>query len=205
MGLSFGLLIFVALARLVENSQGLKATHRIASGLFLLAFTVGLVRIAFLKTEASYNAVVWMPLLACVAVSARGSDFRSWIVVVALMLPAVGLTRSSVLLAVQFNPRSVSFNEVRHRIRELPLQESSVTKGLWIAVDDVTKVTFTNVDDPARKRFFVRQQANTGQADPPAFAGYRLIESRYRPGLTVLGLPFSRTPGGWGFAVYEAQ
>ena len=44
---------------------------------------VVLMRVAFVKTEASYNAVICMPFLACLSLSGR-TRFQAWAVVGAL-------------------------------------------------------------------------------------------------------------------------
>jgi len=205
LGLSFGLLGVAAVTRITLVARSLERSHLIVFGLLLVLFSAGFIRIAILKTEASYNnAVVWVPLLACLGLSGNPGRRRSWLVVLALVLPAMGIARSSVILAGQFDSRAVGFREVREKIREMTPLGCAVSPGLWMAVDDVTKVTFTNPADP-QQRFFVRQETNTGQSYPTDYPGYELLDNRFAPGIKVFGLPLARTSGGWQFAVYEEQ
>src|SRR5262245_6842327 len=194
---SFGLIVIAAVSRLCDPDQ----RPRNAALVLLLAFAIGVTRLAFWKTEASYNAVVWMPLLVCFAVSGH-KRWREWAVIGALLLPAMGFVRSSVMLARQFQPDSISFRDAQARIRELAPSGCAVTSGLWMAAFGSEAVVTNSTDQP--DRFFVQQQTFMGLRAPRERPGYRLIENRFGEGFTVLGLPLSRTPGGWNFAVYEA-
>ena len=183
-------------------APSLMHTRRIVFTLAVLAFAAGLTRVAFVKTEAFYNAVVWLPLLGALAVATRARMAGAVALGVALVLPVVGLVRSSVVLAHQFRTGAVTFAEVRDVMTALPGGEFSVTGGLWLAVDLPASAVFTTRDRPER-RFFVLQQVNTGQTTPPAIDGYAVRLDRFGRGARVLGIPVSRTGGGWNFAVYE--
>jgi hypothetical protein len=204
---SLALLAVAATPNFWALGRVLPRPRRIAFGVFVVLFFAGLTVIAFLKTEASYNAVVYMPLLASAGVARRPCGSRSWrsyAVLVALLFPAAGLFRSSVILAGRFGSHAVGFREVRETIQQLTPLGCEITSGLWMAADDVTRVTIRNGSSP-EQRFVIRQQTYTGRADPPEFPGYTLVENRYGRGLNVLGLPLTRTPGGWEFAVYERR
>ena len=95
-----------------------------------------------------------------------------------------------------------STDDVRDRIGAIAPEQLSITPGLWLAADDMTRVAVAGLNRPERT-FFIRQQTKSGQAAPPPLAGYRLEEDHYHSGLHVFGIPISRTPGGWEFALYE--
>jgi hypothetical protein len=202
LAVSVGLLIIAAAAGLGDSVRRLPIARQVIAGVLLAAFCLAMIRIAFLKTEASYNAVVWMPVLACIAVSSGTSRWRTVFVTVALLFPAAGLARSGIVLSRQFQPESVTFGEARQRIQELAVRRCSVSSGLWLVVDDVRGVAIEDRDAPEGE-CFVRQQTMTGMASPPTYPGFRLVEDRYGPGIRLFGIPLSRTPGGWEFAVYE--
>jgi hypothetical protein len=199
---SLALLLAGAVSRLVDLERHRSTSHRIAVSLASALFAVGLARLAFLKTEASYNAVVWMPLLACVTLSGQ-ARWHVCAVIGVLVFPAIGLVRSSVVLAQQFRQQTVTFRDAQEKIHELAPLGCSVSSGLWMAAWGFEGVTTSDGPGTSR-RFFVRQQTNMGQARPPSVPGYRLLDDRFGGGTTVLGLPLTRTPGGWNFAVYES-
>ena len=194
----------VALAAVPALSQmvrGFSRARRVLFGVAILAFAVGLFRIALVKTEASYNATVWIPLGACLAVS---SD-RRWaraLVASVLVFPALGMLRSTVLLAAQSRPGVASFADVQARIRQVTPFGCAISPGLWLAADEPARLQLVG-RDVISARFQVRQQADTGLSHPISLPGYRLIEDRFSPPVTLLGVPLSRGGGGWGFAVYE--
>lgn len=202
LGVSFAVLTVGAAAQLTTFGRDIHRPQWIAGAFFTCLLLAGLFRFAFLKTEASYNAVVLMPLFACLALSRYRSAWTSHLLVFALMLPVVGLSRSSLILARQFRPNAVTFTDVRNKIRELAPFGCDITTGLWLAVDNVAAVGIRAADRPS-SRFFVVQQTNTGRSTPTELFGYRLVDNQFGSPLTVLGLPLSRTSGGWEYAVYE--
>jgi hypothetical protein len=155
-----------------------------------------------MKSEASYNVAVWIPLWVSLALSGRPSRWRTGAVVLALALPVLGLGRSALVLSRQFRPDTVTFSFLRSTIQRLALDGCRVTPGLWLAAEGTEGVTFGNPGE-APARFALVQQTDTGRSQPPAYNGYRLVANYFRPGITVFGMPVSRTSGGWEFAEYE--
>ena len=183
------------LGRVIRPLQGGRRTAVISVTLLIAA---ALIRLAFVKTEASYNAVVWMPVSAAVALSHRPPRWCVWAVTVALVLPALGLARSSVILARQFSPHVVGFDEARTRLHELTPMGCVASSGLWMAADMAGGATTSGT----RPECIVRQQTYTGASRPPELPGYQLVENRFAPATRLLGIPIARTAGGWQFAVY---
>ena len=178
--------------------------RRASGGLLVLGFAVGLTRVAFVKTEASYNAVVWIPVLAAAAVAGLSAPRGAWIPIAVLGLPVIGIARSSLVLAAQFQPGAVSFRDARARIEPLVAKGASITPGLWLAAGNHSPIVLAVKDGPS-ETFFVRQESKTGIAAPPEYPGFALTVNEFRPGARFLGLPLARTAGGWEFAVYERK
>ena len=188
---------------LVESSESLTGWRRTALAATVAGFSIGLARVALVKTEASYNAVVWIPLMACLVVSRRQA-LHAWLVILALAMPAAGLLRSSVILAAQSSPTAVSFDQISERLRQLAPADCTVSQGLWMASDHPAEIHIIGRDQAAT-RFLVLQQAYTGRSVPKPVQGYRLVENHFGGPVRILGVPISRTPGGWEFAVYERE
>jgi len=199
--ISFALLAAVAGRRVLDVQPSRSRTQTAVFAALAAIFGLGLVRLALLKTEASYNAVVWMPLFASIAASGR-SRWQSWAVVIAFVFPAIGFVRSSAVLASQLRPNAVSFHDAQEAIRGLTPSGCSVSSGLWMAASDSVAVTVGAMPStPAR--YYVRQQANLGLSSPPDLPGYRLVQNRFGAAVRLFGLPVARTASGWNFAVYE--
>jgi hypothetical protein len=198
LAVTFGAVLVGASRQSVRVFAGLRAWRRIVFAASLAFFYAGLARTAFLKTEAAYNAAIWIPLLACLSL-ASASRLAPWVVAAAFALPAAGLARSSAILATQFEPDAVAFADVRNRLRALAPSGCSATPGLWLAASGLG-MEIAGVDRGAP--CLILQQAKTGRAEPPTLPGYRLIENAFRPGVMTMGVPISRTRGGWEYAVY---
>lgn len=203
LSLSFLLLIAAVAGRLVRVANRLEPSFRVAFICVLMIFGAGLLRTAVLKSEAAYNAVVWLPLLGSLVLVGDTSRWRTAVVVIALCGPAAGWMRAGAILEQRFEAGAITFDAASTRINQLIGQGCAITPGLWLAVDDLTKARFIDRTHLGSDRCVVVQQARTGQAVPPLLTGYRLVESEFRGGARVFGLPISRTLGGWEFAVYE--
>ncbi len=198
---SFALLAVAAAMRVIDARPRDSKTQTVAFAALAATFGLGVARLAFLKSEASYNAVAWMPLLASIAASSR-TRWQSWAVVIAFVFPVIGFVRSTAVLASQLQPHAVSFRDAQEAIRGLTPSGCSVSSGLWMAASGSAAVTAGGMPStPAR--YYVRQQANFGLSSPPELPGYRLVENRFGGGVRLFGLPLARTAGGWNFAVYE--
>ncbi|MCC7007729.1 MAG: hypothetical protein IT184_02840 [Acidobacteria bacterium] len=200
LGLTMVLLAGGALNIVVQRLASLSMSRRVVAAASVTLFAAGLARTALLKSEASYNAIVWMPLLAALALSAPRRRVGELVLLLALMPPVAGAVRTAALLAGQYRSTAVTYDDVRRRLRALPADELSISGGLWLAADDSAAVGIIG-RDPLR-RFVVQQQAKTGQQQPGALAGYALQEDRFGPGSSLWRLPVARTPGGWEFALY---
>lgn len=204
LGLSCGLLLIGAGARVHILVSGVDGRRKLTALLLLIIAIAAVAELAVVKTEASYNAVVWMPLLACVAVTGRPSRRQAGLVVAALLLPCVGLLRSSIVLAGQFEPGVVGFAEARARLRELAPTGCAVSPGLWMAAGSACQIV-AGAPDQSGAILYVRQETYTGTATPPEFEGYRLVENRFARATRVFDIPVARTAGGWQIAVYRKQ
>jgi hypothetical protein len=204
LALTFGGPALLALHHLGRAGRSLPPLRRTVVGVAAALFALGLARIAFMKTEASYNAIVWIPLLAALAGRRPRPPLVAWLLVAALALPATGGARSAALLARQFRADAVSFAEVRGLLGALPAADTAVATSLWLAAPDPAAAHYAERDDGAR-RWVVRAQTHSGRTDPPAVEGYAVRRHRYGPGVRVLGLPLSRTPNGWEYALYERR
>jgi hypothetical protein len=204
LAISIAILLTMSAARVREALSTLPRERRLvllgAAGLFV----GGLIRLALVKTEASYNAVVYVPLLAALALAAATSRVRAAAAMAALLLPAAGVMRSAVILAGQFEAAAVPFETARHELRRLTGNGCVVTAGLWLASDDPASLRVANPNRP-EGACFVRQESMLGQSAPPAYDGYMLVDDRYRRGASAFGLPIARTTGGWEFAVYVEE
>jgi hypothetical protein len=168
-----------------------------------LLFAVGLWRLAFVKSEASYNAVVWLPALATLALADSRSRWLPRVAVIGLLLPIAGLGRSTLQLA-SARRHTPSFGDLEERLAQVASDDLAVSSGLWLAASDLHRVHVTSIDKPERD-IFVVQQAYTGRSIPPTYTGYRLVENRFGPAVTIMGFPISRTGGGWSYAVYKRE
>jgi len=94
------------------------------------------------------------------------------------------------------------FSRCPSRHRE---QGVEVSSGLFLAVPDPWLVSFTgaNLTSETLPKWRIEQQTYRGAQSPPSFAGYELVENRFGRGVKILGVPVSRTPGGWEYAVFR--
>ena len=117
----------------------------------------------------------------------------------------LGLARSGLILGHQFTEEAISFHNVRLVIEKKIKEGVEVSPGLFLAVPDPRLVTFAG--GQSRKRVFplwrIEQQAYKGVQNPPDVSGYRLTENKFGGPIRIFGLPISRTPGGWEYALYR--
>jgi len=196
--LSFGVIAIGAISWLFHRGREINRGWILWIPAFV--FMLALWRLAFVKSEAVYNAVVWTPLLACLAAANRQSSLRAAMLVLALLAPVAGLTRNALLLASS-RSEAPSFAQLHERLATVDHGELAVSSGLWLAVDNPVRVQVTPSDAPTGSTF-VEQQAYTGRSSPRQYDGYRLVENRFGPPITLLGLPISRGSSGWSYAVY---
>jgi hypothetical protein len=79
-----------------------------------------------------------------------------------------------------------------------------VSKGLWLAVPELGRVTYGRPGyGCAEPRWFIDQQVATGRAAPVEYSGYRLVDDRFTGPVRIFGFPISRAPTGWQYALYE--
>ena len=170
-----------------------------------LAFLSGLAKVAFFKTEASYNAVVWIPVAVAIVAGIFQARVTRMILLGSLCLPVLGLARSALILGNQFTKNAVSFHEVQRVINSKVGQGVEVSSGLFLAVPDPWLVSFTgaNLTSETLPKWRIEQQTYRGAQSPPSLAGYELVENRFGRGVKILGVPVSRTPGGWEYAVFR--
>jgi hypothetical protein len=175
----------------------------LTTGLMLL-FALAIYRVAFVKSEAAYNAIVWMPLFAAVWLTSLERRFQLLLLIIALALPMVGLFRSSLLLVSQIST-GPSFAEVRGVISRRVNEGVLVSKGLFLAVPDLRRVQIgkPGETDASQPVWFIDQQMATGRTKPRQYAGYDMVLDEFRPSVRVFGLPISRAPTGWQYSLYR--
>lgn len=88
--LTFGTLLLAAAVLVVDLARRQTRPRQMAVAVLSGVFLVGLARLAFVKTEASYNAVVWLPLAGAMAVASVRSTRPLLFCVGVLALPALG-------------------------------------------------------------------------------------------------------------------
>ena len=167
-----------------------------------LLFLVGLGKIAFSKTEASYNAVVWIPIFMAILLTKKLSKIPRVALLFSLALPVLGLARGGLVLMHQFREEAVSLREVSSVISAKEKDGIQISTGLFLAAPDPKLVSFGGGPEPLWR---MEQQTNRGVREPRDLSGYRLVENRFGGPIRILGLPISRTPGGWEYALYRRK
>ena len=202
---TFAVSFVLASWSLVRTAPNLSLLRRIMFCSLGLAFLSGLAKVAFFKTEASYNAVVWIPVAVAIGAGFSQARLTQMILLGSLCLPVLGLTRSGLILGNQFTNNAVSFNEVQRVIDSKVRQGVEVSSGLFLAVPDPRLVSFAGANSTPERlpRWRIEQQTYRGAQSPPSLAGYELVENRFGRGVKILGVPVSRTPGGWEYAVFR--
>lgn len=202
--LSFGVPFLYLLSCVPYAIRNLNKITQISCLLIAGLFVVGIVRTSFVKSEAYYNAVVWIPVLAVALISSPCKLMgRIWLI--SLLFLAVGFGRQSLILFHQFREGAVSYQEIQNLIRDKTADGIEISSGLFMAADNPKNVFF-NKTGPAgseKKLWVVLQQSYRGQEDAPSVPGYELIKTTFSPGIRWFDLRISRTPGGWEYAVYR--
>lgn len=195
----------IATATLRHRPEGVSLLRWIASLIAAVVFGGLLIKLAFVKTEASYNAVVWLPVFLAAMLACSQSVMKNPLILICLALPLLGWLRSWVCLLHQTRENTVGFAEVQEIIRGKEKEGIQVSRGLFLAVSNPQKVFFeqSHGNPPGIPGWRIEQQTNRGLSEPPDFPGYRLVENRFGPPIKILGLPLSRTPGGWEYALYQ--
>ena len=196
---TFGITALLALRCVLQGirNQTIAARYNFAALLFFFLFGVG--KVAFFKTEASYNAVVWIPLFLAVLLSGEIKKASRIAPLFALALPILGLARSSLVLIQQFKAEAVLFQEVQEVILAKEKDGIQISPGLFLAAPDPRQVSFGEMETPWR----MEQQTNRGVSQPPEIPGYRLVKNRFGSPIRILSLPISRAPGGWEYSLYQ--
>lgn len=195
----------MAAATLRHRPEGVSLLRWIASLVVAVVFGGLLFKLAFVKTEASYNAVVWLPVFLAGILVCSQSVMKNPLILICLALPLLGWLRSWICLLHQTRENTVGFAEVQEIIRGKEKEGIQVSRGLFLAVSNPEKVFFeqSHGNPPGIPGWRIEQQTNRGLREPPEFPGYRLVENRFGPPIKILGLPISRTPGGWEYALYR--
>ena len=197
---TFGITALIALNCVLKRNNGRENVTRICSLTVLLLFLVGLGKVAFSKTEASYNAVVWIPLFLAILLTEEPDKASRVALLFALFLPVFGLARSSFVLVHQFRAAAVSLSQVSSVILEKEREGIQISTGLFLAAPNLNVVSFGAGSKPLWR---IEQQTNRGVSQPPEIHAYSLEENKFDNPIRILGLPISRTPGGWEYALYR--
>jgi hypothetical protein len=198
-----GLLTWGALLALLKLTSGMVRWRRALVAICVLLFAVAMFRLTVVRGEAAYNIVPLLPVFAAAALHGARISAIPLALIVALALPTAGLARSSVLFASQA-ANGPGFEEVREAIAERVDEGILVSKGLWLAVPELERVSYGRPEFvQQRPRWFIDQQLATGRTSPLAYSGYRLVQDRFSGPVKVFGFPISRAPTGWQYALYE--
>lgn len=204
---SFAVLAGLALWRVVVSMRRVSGFQAVTGAVCLALFGFVLFRTAFVKSEAAYNAIVWLPLFAAVALPAA-TRWAGWIaLLIALSLPVAGLSRSALLLWNQAST-GPSYAEVRAVAQRHLAEGLAVSPGLFIATPDLRQTLFGSGQSylaAARPVWFLDQQVATGRTQPPDYEGYDLVENTFAGPVKIFAMPISRAPTGWQFALYRRQ
>jgi hypothetical protein len=196
---TFGVIALLALKCVLQEIRNQTIAVGYVLSALLFFFLIGVGKVAFLKTEASYNAVVWIPLFLAILLSVEIKNASRIALLFALILPVLGLVRSSLVLIWQFRPEAVSFYEAQDVMVVKEREGIQISSGFFLAAPDPRQVYFGGEATLWR----LEQQTNRGVIQPPEIPGYRLVKNRFGGPIRILGLPISRTPGGWEYALYR--
>jgi hypothetical protein len=202
---SFGLVLLSAIPPVWKRVRAVEVWRRYAVAGALLISAALLFRIAIVKSEAAYNAVVWIPLIAAVAATWPRIVPMQLALLVALFLPTAGVFRFGAVLLSQPHEEA-TYAGLREELERLRGRDVLVSPGLFLAVPELREVRFGRnpaVLQSSPPEWFFDQQYATGRKSPAAYEGYELLEDHFGPGVTVMGFPLSRTPGGWQYALYR--
>lgn len=200
---TFGLLAAGAFMQMTRSLQGADRWRKALAvvGCLVLAFV--LFRLTVVRGEAVYNVAAVLPVLAAAAAHGLRGFVGPTLLSLALLLPTLGLARTSALLASQVRT-GPAYEDIRGIIAEKMPDGLIVSKGLWLAVPDFGRVTFGRPDFArARPQWFIDQQLATGRAEPRDYSGYRLVEDKFSGPVRIFGFPVSRAPTGWQYALYQ--
>jgi hypothetical protein len=204
---TFAILTGLALWRVVAMRRRVPVVSAMIGGASLLIFAFILFRTAFVKSEAAYNAVVWLPLFAAVAVPWMTCRVLWFALLMALSLPVLGLSRSALLLWHQAGT-GPSYAEARAVAQRHLGEGLAVAPGLFLASPDLRNTRFGRGDgflDATGPAWFLDQQVATGRTEPRQHDGYDLVENRFGSAVKIFGIPISRAPTGWQYALYERR
>lgn len=205
--LTFAVPFVLALWSLVRIVPNLSPIRRIMFCTLGFVFLLGIAKVAFFKTEASYNAVVWIPVAVAMGVGFSQVWLARMILLVSLCLPVLGLARNAFILGHQFTQEAVSFREVWEVITKKIEEGVEVSSGLFLAVPDPRLVSFagSQLTNGVPSLWRIEQQTYRGAQNPPDLPNYEIVENRFGRRVMVLGVPISRTPGGWEYAIYKKK
>ena len=201
--ITIGLLMLGSLLALPRLTIGMVRWRKSLFVICCLLFAVAVFRLTVVRGEAVYNIIPFLPVFAATALHGGRGFPGAVLLIAALVFPAVGLARSSVLLGSQVanGPR---FEEVRQAITERVDEGLLVSKGLWLAVPELGRVEYGRPGfGRGEPRWFIDQQLATGRPSPATYPGYSLVLDRFSGPVKVFGLPISRAPTGWQYALYE--
>jgi hypothetical protein len=126
-------------------------------------------------------------------------------------LAAVGYVRSLILFFF-FLSAGVPLSEARRdfariaRIPRIARPPVAVTSSLWVLSEDYANLRTLPGGTPAAQipgDLFVVQQSYSGLREPPAVAGFHLVEEHFvHRSCRLFGLEIARTVPGYGFALY---
>jgi hypothetical protein len=201
---TFAVLASLALAVFLSKVRQSPRGQLLLSVGCIVIFSLILFRVALVKSEAAYNAVVWLPLLAAVAAVRMDRLAVYAVVFLALSLPTLGLMRSSFLLLHQVL-QGPSYSEVRELAARCLPDGLALSSGLFLASPDLRATRFGAPDKAAvdGPRFFLEQQLASGRSEPKVREGYELVENRFGGAVEIFGMPISRSPTGWQYALYR--
>lgn len=203
----YGGVVLLAIGDLLQKRKNLKILGKSLCVTFTVLFVVFIFRMAVAKSEAAYNAIGWIPLLLAVLYSTQRNIrfllFATWL----LGLPILGLIRGGVILANQFTGEAVGFEELQSEIQSKQKQGVLVTPVFFLACVDPWNVEFDDTREKRgpKPRWFIDKQINRGIESPLRYPGFRLVKNRFGPAIKFLGVPVTRTPGGWNYAVYQKE
>ena len=201
---TFLALALPAVAAVWVASRSVRRRRAVVAWISLIVFAVILGRFSLVKSEAAYNAVVWLPLFAAVVLHHTERRATVWLVVAAMTLPVLGLARSSVLLGQQIGA-GPSYADVRFWAARFLDQGLAMSPGLFLASPDLRKTNFRSAPEAGESgsKWFIDQQLASGRGEPKSYEGYELVRSTFAGPLEILGIPLSRAPTGWQYAVYR--
>lgn len=200
---TFGLLATGAFVQMTKSLQGADRWRKALAvvGCLVLAFV--LFRLTVVRGEAVYNVAAVLPVLAVAAAHGLRGLAGSLVLLLAFLLPTLGLARTSVLLVAQVR-NGPAYDAVRGVIAEKIPDGLILSKGLWLAVPDLGSVAFGRPDFArTQPQWFIDQQLATGRVEPKQYSGYRLVEDKFSGPVRIFGFPISRAPTGWQYALYQ--